>query len=139
MILWPRGPIAQRMVNSNYLGLQGQTRTCQHHNIRLMDYTKQHYGQMFVFCMYCAKMCSVRSAGKRIPQSCKNSKMCGYYRLCHGCTHSHMKSRCIKHPRFIQTPPRAVLKGPGVGKYGLGTRGRKIRFRCCLIMSITSN
>jgi len=41
----------------------------------------------------------------------------------------HMQFRCKKHPRCIQTHPRPILQGPGAGKYGLGTRGRKTGFR----------
>ncbi len=39
--------------------------------------------------------------------------------------HFHLQIRCTKHPKCIKTRPRPVLKEPGAGNYGLGTRGRK--------------
>ena len=55
--------------------------------------------------------------------------------------------RCRKFPDASkQTPilygpynmPHTVLKVPGAGRLSLGTRGWKIRFRCCLFMSVKS-
>ena len=49
-----------------------------------------------------------------------------------------MQILCTNHPRIIKTRPLSVLKGPGAGKLGLGTRGRKIGFRCGIIISIAN-
>ena len=63
--------------------------------------------------------------------------MFGSYRLYNGFTRCHIQIWCNKHPRWISTRPRPVFQGPGAEKYGSGARGRKVWFRCCLIMFVT--
>lgn len=42
-----------------------------------------------------------------------------------------MQVRCKNIPDGFKDIPDLFLKGPGAGKYGLGTLAREIGFRCC--------
>jgi len=60
----------------------------------------------------------------------------GSYRLSNGFTYFHMQTRYTKQLKCIETRPRPVLKGPGTGKYGLGTRGRPSPVGCTVLHGV---
>ena len=82
----------------------------------LVEQIKQHYGQIFVLGMCFRKCVLPEGLAKEFPRIVKvlnESDLIDCAMVSPSC---HMQSRCKRHPRFIQTRPRLVLKGPGAGQ-----------------------
>jgi len=79
--------------------------------------------------MIFSKMCSPEGLAKALPEMVKSPNKMISSIVKRFYTFLQADSMQQKHPRCISTCPRNLLKVPWAGKYGLGSRHRKIGFR----------